>query len=116
VVELVRSLVVRAEGSVVALLPVAPTSWFGQSIDVRDVPTPVGRCSYSVRWHGARPALLWEIDTVDPEVAVTVTCPALDPTFRRDVAAGEALLAAPMGAEADVAPTSEPPGPGASFG
>jgi hypothetical protein len=139
VVELVRALAVRVDGpSEIALLPVAPAAWYGQPVDVRRVPTAAGTCSYSVRWHGARPALLWEIERVD-DGPVTVTCPALDPAFRSDVAAGEALLAAPPSpavagsAAPTVAPAppappapnaptgaapgpAAPPEPGASFG
>ena len=37
-----------------------PTEWIGQPFDVRDAPTRRGPVSYSVRWHGDRPALLWE--------------------------------------------------------
>ena len=33
----------------------------GSPIDVRDAPTRRGPVSYSVRWHGDRPALLWEV-------------------------------------------------------
>src|SRR5207237_6329372 len=43
-----------------ALLVELPAEWRGQSLDVHDAPTRAGRVCYAVRWHGARPALLWE--------------------------------------------------------
>jgi hypothetical protein len=113
VVSLVRALALRVEGRTVALLPVVPTSWFGRPVDVRGVPTPLGRCSYSVRWHGERPALLWEIERAGGEEPIAVTCPGLDPTFRRDAPSGEALLAAPAPAPASSEPAAAEPG--ASF-
>lgn len=53
--------------------------------------TSAGRASFAVRWHGERPALLWEIAGAGEQV--TVTAPGLDPTFVAHTAAGEALLA-----------------------
>lgn len=39
-----------------------PEPWWGASFDVRQLPAdPVRTVSYAVRWHGARPALLWEV-------------------------------------------------------
>ena len=32
----------------------------GQPVEIRSLPTPFGRLSYALRWHGERPALLWE--------------------------------------------------------
>ena len=43
-----------------SLLAEWPAEWIGQPFDVRDAPTRRGPVSYSVRWHGERPALLWE--------------------------------------------------------
>jgi hypothetical protein len=65
-----------------------PQEWIGQPIDVRDAPTRRGPVSCSVRWHGERPALLWEgpADT-------TFTAPGLDPDWSSREARGEALLA-----------------------
>ncbi len=44
----------------VSILPGFNESMLGQPIDVRNLPTPFGRLSYAVRWHGERPAVLWE--------------------------------------------------------
>lgn len=88
---LVRDLlaVEPAEGHVV-LLPVLPEAWRGQPVEVHDVALAGGvRLSFVVRWHGARPALLWEASQ-----PLRLTAPGLDPTFTAHGARGEALLAA----------------------
>jgi hypothetical protein len=43
-----------------------------------------------VRWHGARPALLW-----DAPVGVELRTPVLDPSWSTREPAGETLLAEP---------------------
>jgi len=75
------------------LLPDVPTDWFGQSVDIRGLATHVGRVSFSLRWHGARPALLWERED-GPSEAV-VTCSGLDPAWSSFERSGEALLSEP---------------------
>lgn len=67
--------------------------WYGQPIDIRDLPTAAGRLSFAVRWHGDRPALLWELAPHAGSGEVTITAPGLDPTWRSTEARGEALLA-----------------------
>ena len=95
----VRRLAVREveadDGTVVglALCSVVPPRWLGQSIDVRDAPTALGRCSYSVRWHGDRPALFWEIEPHPGITTGTITAPGLDPTWSSTDLHGEVLLA-----------------------
>jgi hypothetical protein len=83
------------EGSA-ALLVELPDAWRGQSIEVHDAPTRAGRVSYAVRWHGPRPALLWEC-----ERPIRLSAPGLDPAWSTSEARGEALLAAPTGASPD---------------
>jgi len=46
--------------------------------------------SFAVRWHGPRPALLWEAPA-----GVTLRAPSLDPGWSSHETAGETLLAAP---------------------
>jgi hypothetical protein len=94
VVELVRNFVVRDEQSALALLPLVPASWLGQAVDVHDLPTRAGRCSFAVRWHGERPALLWEVDAHD-DAPLTIAAPGLDPAWSSTDMKGEALLAPP---------------------
>jgi hypothetical protein len=92
----VRNLLVRetADGAGLVLLSLVPPSWLGQNIDVREAPTAFGRCSYSIRWHGERPALLWEIEPHDGVDAVLLTVPSLDPAWSSSALKGEALLGA----------------------
>ncbi len=77
----------------IEMLPSVPESWFGQSIDVRGMVTGLGTLSFSVRWHGDRPAVLWE-RVGGPDDAV-LCCPGLDPSWSSTERSGEALLAAP---------------------
>ena len=84
----VRAVLARDEGESVALLDDWPERWIGAPIDVRDAPTHGGLVSCSVRWHGDRPALLWE-----GPAGVTFTAPGLDPSWSSSEARGEALLA-----------------------
>jgi hypothetical protein len=74
----------------VELLPGFRTEWLGQSLAVHDLPLRAGRLSFAVRWHGARPALLW-----DAPAGVTLRAPALDPDWTAPGGAGETLLAEP---------------------
>jgi hypothetical protein len=60
---------------------------------VHDLATTFGRLSYAIRWHGERPALLWELVPHDGVGGVRLTTPALDPSWSSTEAAGEALLA-----------------------
>jgi hypothetical protein len=98
-VTLIRRLAVREieadDGAIVglALCTVMPPRWLGQSIDVRDAPTALGRCSFSVRWHGERPALFWEIEPHPGVTAATITAPGLDPEWSSQDLHGEVLLA-----------------------
>ena len=54
-----RSLVDGAE-----LFPLGiPSAWFGQNFEAYDLPTSArSSVSLAVRWHGARPAVLWECE------------------------------------------------------
>lgn len=100
-----------------------PDSWLGQQLEVYGVPTgPASAVSFAVRWHGPRPALIWE-QTGDPvELLAPVAAPAWSSTERT----GEALWPAPSGSvptadldEAPPAAPSPPPMPGSgdiSFG
>lgn len=76
-----------------ALLPDGmPTSWLGQSLDVYGVPTgDTSAVSFAIRWHGERPAVLWE-QMGDP---VELTAPVAAPGWSTAEAKGEALWPAP---------------------
>jgi len=77
-----------ADGTV-TLLADLPGAWRGHRVDVRDAPTRAGPVSYAVRWHGPRPALLWEAPP-----GVQLRAPGLDPGWTTRDPSGEALLAA----------------------
>ena len=85
--------VVSAAGDDLAVAPVVPESWLGQSWEVHDLPTPAGRLGYAVRWHGDRPALLWELDPHPGASPTTVRAPGLDPSWSSTDRSGEVLLA-----------------------
>lgn len=66
-----------------------PEPWWGASFDVRHLPAdPFRTVSYAVRWHGARPAVLWEINGA-PGIVLTH-----GDWYTAD-ASGETLLEAP---------------------
>lgn len=92
----VRSALLHDTGEAIELLPGLPSTWVGQGIEVHGLRTRWGRASWAVRWHGARPALLWDLDGLP--AGTTVRCPGLDASWSRaGEARGEALLAAPAG-------------------
>jgi hypothetical protein len=86
----VRQVLVRETPAAgLALATIFPAEWAGQSLEVHDAPTQHGRISYALRWHGNRPALLWQCE----RPGVTLTVPGLDPAFSTTELSGEALLA-----------------------
>ena len=74
----------------VDVFPRFPPDWLGRTLAVHRAPTRYGPVSCALRWHGSRPALLWDA----PE-AVTVRASRLDPEFAGAGGAGEALLREP---------------------
>ena len=104
------------------LLPLdLPRERLGQPLEVHGLPAATSTVSFALRWHGARPAVLWEREGAP----VTLTAPHLAPGWTADAAAGEALWPAPPGAipaavaGQDVAPHDPMPltdAPDVSFG
>lgn len=76
----------------VILLPHFREAWRGAPMAVYDLATRHGRLSYAVRWHGDRPALLWELDDTGP---IRIVAPALDAAWHAEQRRGEALLSVP---------------------
>ena len=88
-----------AGGSVADLLAGGiPQTWWGSNFEVHGLPVgPDATVSYAVRWHGDRPAVLWETDGggADPGTAVTLTASVVAPGWSTSDAAGEALWPSP---------------------
>jgi hypothetical protein len=98
-----RNVLVREAGAQVDLLPGFPPDWLGQGLTVSDLPLRSGTLSFAVRWHGARPALLW-----DAPADVELRAPVLDPAWSTRERTGETLLAEPPRSLLSLAP-GEPP-------
>lgn len=88
-----RALLVAECDDGLALLPVFSDGWYGAGVELHDAPTGWGRLSYAVRWHGSRPALLWELAPHPGVGAVRLTIPGLDATWCSTEPKGDALLA-----------------------
>ncbi|MBT5568477.1 MAG: hypothetical protein HOJ93_05470 [Acidimicrobiaceae bacterium] len=97
----------RSSADGLDLLVDIPDSWLGGGVEVHGLATPFGRLGYAVRWHGERPALLWELERHD-DGPVVLRVPGLDTAFSTVEATGEVLLAAPAGR---VPPPRSPSGP-----
>ena len=89
---MVRNLLVRETDDGLALCTLLPDAWVGQEIEVHDAPTHHGSISFAVRWHGDRPALLWDLRPHDDAPAVRITAPGLDPAWATTDVKGETLL------------------------
>ena len=85
-----RAALLQESRSALDLLPGFRPAWLGQSLAVHDAPVRGGRCSFAIRWHGPRPALLWDVPA-----GYTARVPALDPAWSSTDPAGETLLAEP---------------------
>ncbi len=88
-----------------SLLPAFRESWLGAPVEAHRVPTRWGIVSFAIRWHGERPALLWEIDR--PADGLVVDCPGVDPDWSTTESVGETLLAAPQVSAQDTEPNEE---------
>jgi len=92
-VDVVRTLLISDDADGLTLLPAVPPHWYGGGIQVDDAPTSWGLVSYAVRWHGDRPALLWDVRPHEGVGPVRLTCPGLDPAWSSTERRGDALLA-----------------------
>ena len=85
-----RSFLASAAGArerSVELLRAWPEEWVGANVAAHQIPTRWGEVSFAVRWHGARPALLWEC-----EAPLILRAPSLDVAWQSSDQRGEALL------------------------
>ena len=68
-----------------------PASWRGINFEVFDLPTGgTGTVSFAIRWHGERPAILWE-QSPAAGGPVELTSPVLAPQWSSAEVSGEAL-------------------------
>jgi hypothetical protein len=73
-----------------------PRAWWGQHLEAHRIPTgPSSTVSFALRWHGARPALLWECGG---EVCV-LDAPVAAPGWSTSEHAGETLWPSPDGSD-----------------
>lgn len=81
-----------SHGTCVLLPEGFPASWLGANWEVHQLPAgPRSTVSFALRWHGERPALLWEISG-DP---VALAGGAHAPEWRSEGVSGEALWPQP---------------------
>jgi hypothetical protein len=83
------------------LFPAPVTPWIGGSVEAHGVRTAWGATGVALRWHGSRPAVLWEVETargLDPSGAgPAITAPGFDAAWSGTGWQGEGLLAEPDG-------------------
>ena len=80
------------QAGVVDLFPAPfPPVWSGHAVEAYRLPLGEGTLAVALRWHGSRPAVLWEIDGP----GVVLRCSGLDPSWSAATARGEALLVEP---------------------
>jgi hypothetical protein len=85
----VRDVLLTDRKDEVDVLPGFAPEWAGAPLAVHDAPTRAGLVSFAVRWHGERPALLW-----DAPAGVRLRAPVLDPEWSARGGQGETLLRA----------------------
>ncbi len=76
-----------------AMAPAVPRAWQGASVDARSLVTRHGVLSFSLRWHDARPAVLWELQAARAagSPGPAMRC-GLDESWASAAPSGEALL------------------------
>ena len=84
-----RRVAVARPGGVDLVPAPYPPAWLGHPVETYGLPVGGGiTVSVAVRWHGDRPALLWEVDGA----AASLTCSGLDPAWRTSAPRGDGLL------------------------
>ncbi|MHB8670782.1 MAG: hypothetical protein ACYDAD_09535 [Acidimicrobiales bacterium] len=95
---LVRDILLTETQDALVLLPTLSRSWLGQPVEVHDAPTRHGPISFALRWHGERPALLWDLRRHD-DGCRRLRAPGLDPAWSTNDPQGEVLLSRPVFAQ-----------------
>jgi hypothetical protein len=88
----IRRLLVTENDHELLLAPIVPDQWLGVGWEAHDIPTRFGRFGFAIRWHGDRPAILWELDTHVGVAPPSLRAMGLDPGWSGSGPAGEALL------------------------
>lgn len=94
VLRAIRHLMVDESGTTVDLLASLPLAWRGRPIDAHNLHIAAGVLSYGLRWHGPRPALLWELDRRS-EARFELQVPSISKTWTSIEDVGEDLLPDP---------------------
>jgi hypothetical protein len=117
VLDAARALLVQESARGLDLLQVFPSHWYGGPVELHDAPTAHGILSYALRWHGTRPALLWELARPEEGEPVRITVSGLDAAWATTQPRGEALLAevAPPAGSEPVRLITEHPSDGGTF-
>ncbi len=90
-----RQLLMLDHPDSIDLLPTFPSAWRGGNLEVHGAATSHGLVSFGIRWHGYRPALLWDAELHESDLAAgrfTIRCPGLDPSWSTTEPKGETLL------------------------
>lgn len=90
----IRHLMVDESGATVDLVPSMPAAWRGRPLSAHKVPVAAGVLSYGLRWHGPRPALLWELERRS-EARFEVRVPSVSTEWSSLDDVGEGLLPDP---------------------
>ena len=92
-IEAVLDCLVAEAADHVVMAPALPAAWRGASADAVSIVTRHGTLSFSVRWHGSRPAVLWDLVPPTPRLLppAVLRC-GLDESWSAPASAGEALL------------------------
>jgi len=80
----------QRDGTIAILGHGIPALWRGVNFECHDIAIgAVATISFAVRWHGEKPALLWEVRGTD---SVKMTAGATDPEWSTTALSGETLL------------------------
>jgi len=82
-------------GGVLDLVANPDQTWLGAPIEVQRAPVTGGVAGFGIRWHGERPAVLWDIATSTGTAALVSS--GLDASWSGQGAKGEALMASTAG-------------------
>lgn len=89
-----RHLMVDESSVSVDLIPTLPVAWRGEALEAHNMPIAAGSLSWGLRWHGPRPALLWELDRRS-EARFEIRVPSVSSEWSSLDDSGETLLPDP---------------------